>query len=162
MSLFCFPSAASSTIRARCTSLTLVSFERTSLVSSPRSSSVNTISVATRTIAPNYLAVVLMTLPNPDKFHQEQNTTLASTLGNHKRHRSMLMHGEPLATHAPMTHCRAHLISLVTLTHAVHTKRKGDVAVGDNIDDIHLEVNRPRHRIEPLLPVLPMPLNARV
>src|ERR1700730_418889 len=76
MSLFCFPSAASSTIRARCTSLTLVSFERTSLVSSPRSSSVNTISVATRTIAPNYLAVVLMTLPNPDKFHQEQNTTL--------------------------------------------------------------------------------------
>src|ERR1700694_3738801 len=82
MSLFCFPSAASSTIRARCTSLTLVSFERTSLVSSPRSSSVNTISVATRTIAPNYLAVVLMTLPNPDKFHQEQNTTLgASALG---------------------------------------------------------------------------------
>src|SRR3984893_1885056 len=76
MSLFCFPSAASSTIRARCTSRTLVSFERTSLVSSPRSSSVNTISVATRTIAPNYLAVVLMTLPNPDKFHQEQNTTL--------------------------------------------------------------------------------------
>src|ERR1700693_4668592 len=81
MSLFCFPSAASSTIRARCTSLTLVSFERTSLVSSPRSSSVNTISVATRTIAPNYLAVVRMTLPNPDKFHQEQNTTLALALG---------------------------------------------------------------------------------
>src|ERR1700693_4759708 len=81
MSLFCFPSAASSTIRARCTSLTLVSFERTSLVSSPRSSSVNTISVATRTIAPNYLAVVLMTLPNPDKFHQEQNTTLATSTG---------------------------------------------------------------------------------
>src|ERR1700675_3108892 len=80
MSLFCFPSAASSTIRARCTSLTLVSFERTRIVSSPRSSSVNTISVATRTIAPNYLAVVLMTLPNPDKFHQEQNTTLAAFL----------------------------------------------------------------------------------
>src|ERR1700681_3727741 len=76
MSLFCFPSAASSTIRARCASLTLVSFERTSLVSSPRSSSVNTISVATRTISPNYLAVVLMTLSNPDTFHQDQNTTL--------------------------------------------------------------------------------------
>src|ERR1700686_1346129 len=89
MSLFCFPSAASSTIRARCTSLTLVSFERTSLVSSPRSSSVNTISVATRTIAPNYLAVVLMTLPNPDKFHQEQNTTLACPLQH--------AHGETLA-----------------------------------------------------------------
>jgi hypothetical protein len=36
--------------------------------------------VATRTIAPNYLPVVLMTQPNPDKFHQEQNTTLESRL----------------------------------------------------------------------------------
>jgi len=34
--------------------------------------------VATRTIAPNYLPVVLMTQPNPDKFHQEQNTTLVA------------------------------------------------------------------------------------
>src|ERR1700738_4998923 len=93
MSLFCFPSAASSTIRARCTSLTLVSFERTSLVSSPRSSSVNTISVATRTIAPNYLAVVLMTLPNPDKFHQEQNTTLAYAPDAHKLYVSDEMGG---------------------------------------------------------------------
>src|ERR1700680_1084502 len=103
MSLFCFPSAASSTIRARCTSLTLVSFERTSLVSSPRSSSVNTISVATRTIAPNYLAVVLMTLPNPDKFHQEQNTTLGRSEGGNQLYDAGTASGAILvsATRAP-------------------------------------------------------------
>jgi hypothetical protein len=43
--------------------------------------------VATRTIAPNYLAVLLMTLPTPDKFHQEQNTTLVQAQGWHPRHR---------------------------------------------------------------------------
>jgi hypothetical protein len=40
--------------------------------------------VATRTIAPNYLPVILMTQPNPDKFHQEQNTTLAWRSGAKK------------------------------------------------------------------------------
>ena len=40
--LFCFPSAASSTIRARRTSCTLVSLERISRSSSAFSSSVNT------------------------------------------------------------------------------------------------------------------------
>jgi hypothetical protein len=57
------------------------SFERTSLVSSSRSSSVNTISGATRTTrgancttSPGDHAVKLL---NPDKFHQEKNTSLA-------------------------------------------------------------------------------------
>src|SRR5674476_1206237 len=42
------PSAASSTIPARCSNLTLVSLERTSFISSTRSSFVRSISVATR------------------------------------------------------------------------------------------------------------------
>src|SRR5258705_7794775 len=92
----------------------------------------------------------------------ETTVSCPSGIVNCERHRSMLMHGEPLTIHSPMTHRRAHLVRLLALTHAIHAKRVRNIAVGDNIDDIHLEVNRPRHRIEPLLPVLPMPLNARV
>ncbi|CAH1748473.1 protein of unknown function [Thauera humireducens] len=45
---FCMPSAASNTMRARCDNLTLVSRELVSFINSARSSSVKTISGATR------------------------------------------------------------------------------------------------------------------